>query len=409
MEIFVGIDWGGRTHSVCALGASGQVLWEAEIAHTREAVIRFREKVLSLVDGQAASVKAAMETPRGTMLEVLLESGVEAYSINPKQLDRFRDRHAISGAKDDRLDAYVLADSLRTDTHLYRSVRPSEAEILRLRNLSRSYESLMKQSLQLGAQISEELRFGMPEWEQLGQWHRERWLWELFELASSGKKVSFTKLQALLKRNRIRRVTAEDLHALLKQSPVPLSEGSIEALRERVVLLLPVIRATHEQKELCEKRMKTLLDTLSDKDGESQEQGHHDAAIVLSLPGIGTKNGAVILTCSDKTLEDRNVDAFRALSGTRPVSRRTGGKKKTPMVQMRRSRNIRLSNAILLWAQSACNTDSRCRSHYVRLRAKGASHCRALRGVADRLIAVLFSMLRTGTLFDTQQWNRSSA
>jgi hypothetical protein len=34
------------------------------------------------------------------------------------------------------------------------------------------------------------------------------------------------------------------------------------------------------------------------------------------------------------------------------------------------------------------------------LRAKGHSHGRALRGVADRLLAVLIAMLRSGTLYD---------
>jgi len=43
----------------------------------------------------------------------------------PKQLDRFRDRHSPAGAKDDGRDAFVLADSLRTDpsSFHYRSRR----------------------------------------------------------------------------------------------------------------------------------------------------------------------------------------------------------------------------------------------------------------------------------------------
>ena len=45
-------------------------------------------------------------------------------TINPKQLDRFRDRFTVSGAKDDRRDAFVLAQSLRTDLHLFSRVRP---------------------------------------------------------------------------------------------------------------------------------------------------------------------------------------------------------------------------------------------------------------------------------------------
>jgi hypothetical protein len=41
----------------------------------------------------------------------LVERGFQVYAINPKQLDRFRDRYSMSGAKDDRRDAFVLADS----------------------------------------------------------------------------------------------------------------------------------------------------------------------------------------------------------------------------------------------------------------------------------------------------------
>jgi hypothetical protein len=49
-------------------------------------------------------------------VETLMEQGFAVFSINPKQLDRFRDRYSPAGAKDDRRDAFVLADSLRTDS-----------------------------------------------------------------------------------------------------------------------------------------------------------------------------------------------------------------------------------------------------------------------------------------------------
>ena len=35
------------------------------------------------------------------MVETLVERGFHVYAINPKQLDRFRDRHSVPGAKDD--------------------------------------------------------------------------------------------------------------------------------------------------------------------------------------------------------------------------------------------------------------------------------------------------------------------
>ena len=40
-----------------------------------------------------------------------MDRGFAVYSINPKQLDRFRDRFSPAGAKDDSRDARVLADA----------------------------------------------------------------------------------------------------------------------------------------------------------------------------------------------------------------------------------------------------------------------------------------------------------
>jgi transposase len=51
--------------------------------------------------------------------------------LNPKQLDRFRDRYFPAGVKDDRKDALVLADSLRTDQHCFRSVRMNDPVLIR--------------------------------------------------------------------------------------------------------------------------------------------------------------------------------------------------------------------------------------------------------------------------------------
>ena len=72
----------------------------------------------------------------GSPLESLspspVASGTDPIDLNLKRLDRFRDPFSPSGAKDDRRDARVLADSLRTDPHCFMeeadaSQRPLEA------------------------------------------------------------------------------------------------------------------------------------------------------------------------------------------------------------------------------------------------------------------------------------------
>ncbi len=67
---------------------------------------------------------------------------------------------------------------------------------------------------------------------------------------------------------------------------------------------------------------------------------------------------------------------------------------------MRYAWNPRLRNALDYWAFIAARHDPATRQHYEGLRARGHSQGRALRGVADRLLAVLIVMLKTQTLYD---------
>ena len=80
--------------------------------------------------------------PHGPVVETLMERGFAVHAINPKQLDRFRDRFTIAGAKDDRRDAVVMASALRTDPHCFRPLATADPVIVELREWSRMAEDL---------------------------------------------------------------------------------------------------------------------------------------------------------------------------------------------------------------------------------------------------------------------------
>ena len=85
--------------------------------------------------GDVGTVAVGIELPHGAVVETLLEHGFAVYAVNPKQLDRFRDRHSVAGAKDDRLDAFVLADALRTDQEKFRRLSVPDKTTLALREV----------------------------------------------------------------------------------------------------------------------------------------------------------------------------------------------------------------------------------------------------------------------------------
>ena len=112
-SLWVGIDWATEEHQVCVMDHERQVIVERSVRHTGEAIAKFADELIARANGDAAKIAVAIETPRGAIIETLMDRGAAVFSINPKQLDRYRDRYTVAGAKDDRRDAFVLADTLR--------------------------------------------------------------------------------------------------------------------------------------------------------------------------------------------------------------------------------------------------------------------------------------------------------
>ncbi|MCY3874531.1 MAG: transposase [Rhodobacteraceae bacterium] len=71
----------------------------------------------------------AIKVPHGPVVEAMMERGFAVHSLNPKQLDRFRDRHSPADTKDDSRDAHSLADALRTDSRFFRRLAPNTPEL----------------------------------------------------------------------------------------------------------------------------------------------------------------------------------------------------------------------------------------------------------------------------------------
>src|ERR1051326_2838146 len=110
---FVGIDWARQQHRACLLDAEGKRVAERDVTHDGAGL-------LEKTGARAQEIAVAIEAPRGPVVESLLERGFQLFAINPKQLDRFRDRFSMSGAKDDSRDAEVLGHSLCTDRQAFR-------------------------------------------------------------------------------------------------------------------------------------------------------------------------------------------------------------------------------------------------------------------------------------------------
>jgi transposase len=397
-DLYVGVDWATERHQICVLSPHGERLEEQVVLHTGSGLAALASRLRQRVN-DPARIAVAIEVPHGAVVDALLEQGCHVYAINPKQLDRFRDRHTVGGAKDDRRDAWVGADALRTDRGAFRRLQVEDPQVIHLRELSRVHGELGQEHTRLCNRLREQLWRIYPQLLSVSPAADEPWLWALLKEAptpAQGRRLTPSAVRALLARQRIRRLSAEVVHAALQAPALPVAAGTVEAAAEHIGVLLPRLELVHAQRTQCEHRLERLLAQLATPTGNGAQQEHRDVTILRSLPGLGRVVAATMLAEAWRPLAARDYQTLRTHGGAAPVTRQSG---KTRLVVMRRACNGRLRSALFHWASNAIRLDAPSRTHYDRLRQRHG-HARALRGVVDRLLRILIGMLTTHTLYD---------
>ena len=397
---FVGVDWASETHHVWVSDASGGKVGERAFTHGGEGLAEMANWILQITGAAPQSVLVAIEVPHGPVVESLMERGFAVHSINPKQLDRFRDRFSPAGAKDDSRDAHVLSDALRTDRRCFRALAPLDPLVIELREWSRIAEDLRAERNRLGNRVREQLWRYYPQALELTDDVAAGWfleLWRLVPTPAKAARARETTVARLLKKHRIRRITAAEAVARLRAPHITVAPGTEAAAVAHLASVAQRLDLVNRQVAEADARLDRLTDQLAGDDAAGQSAEQRDVTILRSLPGVGRIVLATLLAEACDALRRRDYQALRCLSGVAPVTKRSG---KSRIVLMRQAAQVRLRNAVYHWARVATQRDPRSRTKYAALRARGHGHGRALRSVADRLLAVACAMLRRATLFN---------
>jgi transposase len=408
---FLGIDWGSEEHQFCLLDARGRIVGERAVAHTAVAIHAALHWVRERTGAACHQMAVGLETPHGILVDTLLEQGFGVFAVNPKQLDRFRDRFSAAGAKDDRRDAHVVADALRTDPRAFRAVRADDPIIIQLRELSRLLEDLQVEEARLANRLRDQLSRVDASWLRLSPAANDAWLWTILREAphpDHWARLPRRRIAPVLRAHRIRRWTVDDIITALRQPTLRVAAGVTEAAALRIAALVPQLLLVHEQRAATERHIDRVLASLARAEtGAGEPREHRDVEILQSLPGVGRVVTATMLTEATVALADRDYGTLRTYSGVAPVTKRSG--KRAFFVHMRYACKRRLRQALYHWARTSLQSDAAARAYYRRLRARGHSHGRALRSVGDRWLRVLVAMLTTNTLYDASRFQEGVA
>ncbi len=161
MRDYIGVDWADTEHAVWVDDEAGMKVLSRRIPQTVEGLAEFG-RWLDERRAAGRELWAAIEKPEGRIVDFLLDHGVVVFAVNPKAVDRARDRFRMSGAKSDPFDARVLATFLRTDHGHLAPLRPSSEAAQELRGLTRDYTRQVRQRTRLLNQLTAALKGYYP-------------------------------------------------------------------------------------------------------------------------------------------------------------------------------------------------------------------------------------------------------
>jgi transposase len=402
VQWFVGIDWATQSHRVCLLDVEGRHVSERDFTHDGAGLRELRDWLLEKTKAAPGQIAVAIETPHGPVVEMLLDHAFQVFAINPKQLDRFRDRFTVAGAKDDSRDARVLGGALRTDRQAFRRLVVDDPVVIELREWSRMAEELQQERTRMANRVRQQLWRYYPQAAELTDDVADDWflaLWQQVPTPTTAAKASEKAIARTLKDHRIRRLDAATVLQTLRKTPLFVAPGTTEAACAHIHHLAARLHLVNQQIKEAHRTLDGLCAKLEAATESSLGQNHEqrDVTILRSWPGIGRIVLATLLTEAAEPLRRRDYHALRALAGAAPVTRRSG---KQCFVIRRFACNKRLQNAVHHWSRTAIQHDVAARRRYDALRRRGHGHARALRGVGDRLLHALCTTLERQTPYN---------
>lgn len=372
--VFAGVDWASVDHAICVIDAAGAVLWRHTVTHSRAGLTRLTARLREL-----GVARVGIERPDGPVVEALLDSGLRVAMVPPRQMKNLRSRYGRTG-KDDRFDAYVLADAMRTDGHRFTDLTRDTAPTIGLRALVRARQDLVEVRVGLVNQLRHNLELAFPG--AVGLFcdlHRPiaRAFLRRFPTAAEATVLDEDSMAAWLTAESYSgRTPAAVFLDRLRTAPAGLTGPEAAARRHVTLALLTGIDAIEDQVGELTRRIKEAL------------AQHPDAPIFTSLPRAGQVRAAALLAeIGDARGRYPEAQALAAAAGVCPFTDESG---KHRTVGFRFKADTKLRRALTDFADDSRHANPWAADLYTRARARGMRHPQAVRVLARSWTAVIW-------------------
>jgi transposase len=379
MRDYLGVDWADAEHAVWVEDEAGIKVMSHTVPQTVEGLADFG-RWLDERRAAGRELWAAIEKPEGRIVDFLLDHGVVVFPLNPKAVDRARDRFRMSGAKSDPFDARVLAGFLRTDHGHLSPLRPSSEAAQELKGLTRDYTRQVRQQTRLLNQLTAALKAYYPRALEVADNLKSPWGRDFLRehpTPAALARLTERRWQRWAREHRLSVERATELWAVIARPQLAVPPHVVRVHERLTTTLLEQLDVTVRAVAAYREAITAFFARMP------------AATWARTLPGgrSGTTVPRLYAELGDAAGRWQTFRQLQGHAGAVPVTDRSG---KQIVVMFRFACNTHLRDAAHQFALQSLQQSEWARAYYDRCRRRGHRHHHALRALAAKWLKIIF-------------------
>ncbi len=383
--ICVGIDVAKDKHDCFVLSSEGEVLADVfTIPNNAEGFDKLLQTIRSCTS-PTDKIKVGLEATGHysyNILGFLLDHGLPTFVINPLHTNLYRKSLSLRKTKTDRVDARTIATMLMSDVDL-KSYTDTSYHNEELKSLTRYRFNKVKERAKLKSSVSRLVCILFPELEKLVPTLHMASIYALLLEYPGAKQLAaanLTHLKTMLydaSKGRYGRDRAVELRDAARNSIGSCMPAKSMELKHTIQL----IRVLDAEIEEIEQEIEKLMEQIQSP--------------ITSIPGIGTRMGAMILAEVGDFSSFSSADKILAYAGLSPSTYQSGQLSNCyAHMEKRGSRYLRY--AIFNATKYVCHWDPTFAAYLAKKRAEGKHYNVAISHAAKKLVRMIYAMEKSG-------------
>lgn len=387
--ISVGIDVAKDKHDCFIISSEGEILKDVFTISNDIKGFTILLEVIKECSSSQEKIKVGLEATGHysyNILRFLNANDLPVYVLNPLSTSQFRKSRSLRKTKTDKIDARNIATMLLSDVDLqpYHNIEYHNDE---LKSLTRYLFLQIKERAKLKQRLSRLVTIIFPELEHIVSSIHNAYVYAVLREYSSIKAISRAHLNHL---SSIIEKASRGRHS--EEKAIELREAAKKSIGSSNLTNSMELRHIFSLFDIIEEQIKETENSIEDIMSQVDSP-------ILTIPGIGIRTAAMIIGEIGEFAKFNTPDKILAFAGIAP-STSTSGYRTKSYGHMEKRGSIYLRYALFSAARNVCLYNEKFKTYLAKKRAEGKHYSVAMSHVAKKLVRVIFSLQKTGAIYE---------